>query len=1163
MTSNFFDRLQALSPEKRFDKLTCFPDRLAKVNQVDRLHYLLREEVNSNSHGIENIKNAWYEAKRQIRDTEGYSNNIRLARSLSEKAGVDERHQNSGKQIGLLYRYALIFTSLNSLSMNIPPDLLLVATRNSVLSPLEALTIIQQLSDDEQKAKMLIGLIPDLDVSLLDQSIGIIQRITNVRHRVTALTQSAYYFSLSEKLLEQVFNVVLELPDTGRDGLECPLIKGLVGIAPYLKESQLKEALIIARRLDDRYYKDGEEALVGLLPRLAQLDKPDIALTLIQEKNWYTDGAQERVLGDIIPSLPERLLSEACAMVPRLRDLDAKQRVLGQLALRFAKQRWFQQALATAQEITSDFNRCKLLAELSLHLPEPWQSEALQQVSIAAQRAVETIHETLKYSFKGECALAIAELVPYLPESQHDAAVQKILKEIEFIQENPVYMRTKVLIELASLLPTSQVHHILAAVQGSKYTFDRIAVLEAIAPRLPEHLFPAARALIKPLAKNVDSHAAVIIAISPCLCKQSLQHILEALSKPELPLRRILASAPWTLPGKSSAGKSISPPLALVVRLYSEATKAFVLRAIALYIPEDSLPQALETAKKIKNAEDRVQVLMALMPRLHNKLDCLNQVVSAINDINSDNKRIQTMIELILSVPQSLQADALRKMLPTIQLIDDEEQWVQSLAELTPYLPISLRRQKIEQVIRGVRAILTEDEYCRAMKLLLPLLGSQGDHRQALAIVQKVQSNDFQAEALTGIALSLSQQGDSVQALDVAQTIGSSQAKALVLAELVSFLPEPQRTTIAQQVVTIVQEMGWRRETWAIMQKLAPDLAELLIEQELGKVQALVEMRARNFAYGDEDLRLSELIPYLSKRLLPEALKIARNVPSNRRDAILIALAPRLAEEGYPQVAIDAAQKIESEHERVKVLALLVPCLPDRLREDMLPSVLAGAQAITHKRHQVVALAALVPYFSEPLQSEIFQYVLSARIGDQEYVVALAKMAKCLSPTQREHVFELAMHAALRISSPNGRASAFDQLAELASLEARGESLWQAMLAVWEIRDAPKVYLTNQLEQLACHLAQLPYPILYPLWCKMLDHFAKGTRQELLNKTRILVPIMVALGGAEAVTEAFCAVHDIGRWWPSRSSRRTNEAARKAMRTIIQHRCSYLDEANP
>jgi hypothetical protein len=29
-----------------------------------------------------------------------------------------------------------------------------------------------------------------------------------------------------------------------------------------------------------------------------------------------------------------------------------------------------------------------------------------------------------------------------------------------------------------------------------------------------------------------------------------------------------------------------------------------------------------------------------------------------------------------------------------------------------------------------------------------------------------------------------------------------------------------------------------------------------------------------------------------------------------------------------------------------------------------------------------------------------------------------------------------------------------------------------------------------------------------------------------------LVPVLAALGGAEAVAEAFRAIQDVGRWWP-------------------------------
>lgn len=67
---------------------------------------------------------------------------------------------------------------------------------------------------------------------------------------------------------------------------------------------------------------------------------------------------------------------------------------------------------------------------------------------------------------------------------------------------------------------------------------------------------------------------------------------------------------------------------------------------------------------------------------------------------------------------------------------------------------------------------------------------------------------------------------------------------------------------------------------------------------------------------------------------------------------------------------------------------------------------------------------------------------------------------------------------------------------------------------------------------LAPHLAQLPSSVLFTLWQKTLPLLARRTRADLLNDLRALGQGIVAMEGAEAVTETFRAIQDVGRWWP-------------------------------
>jgi hypothetical protein len=73
---------------------------------------------------------------------------------------------------------------------------------------------------------------------------------------------------------------------------------------------------------------------------------------------------------------------------------------------------------------------------------------------------------------------------------------------------------------------------------------------------------------------------------------------------------------------------------------------------------------------------------------------------------------------------------------------------------------------------------------------------------------------------------------------------------------------------------------------------------------------------------------------------------------------------------------------------------------------------------------------------------------------------------------------------------------------------------------------------SKALAALACYLPQLPRATLLSLWQETLHVLAARTRPNLLADIRALIPVILALGGEEAISGVFCAIQDVGRWWP-------------------------------
>ena len=73
---------------------------------------------------------------------------------------------------------------------------------------------------------------------------------------------------------------------------------------------------------------------------------------------------------------------------------------------------------------------------------------------------------------------------------------------------------------------------------------------------------------------------------------------------------------------------------------------------------------------------------------------------------------------------------------------------------------------------------------------------------------------------------------------------------------------------------------------------------------------------------------------------------------------------------------------------------------------------------------------------------------------------------------------------------------------------------------------------SSVLAALAPHLAALHPTDLYPLWRETLHLSSRRPRSDLLLDIGALVPVIVALGGHDALADTARAIGDVCRWWP-------------------------------
>jgi hypothetical protein len=379
------------------------------------------------------------------------------------------------------------------------------------------------------------------------------------------------------------------------------------------------------------------------------------------------------------------------------------------------------------------------------------------------------------------------------------------------------------------------------------------------------------------------------------------------------------------------------------------------------------------------------------------------------------------------------------------------------------------------------------------------------------------------------------------EALEAARAIGDEERRAATLATLAAHLESPQRAPILREALEAARAISdeWRRaETLATLATyLEPPLRE----------PALCKALERARAISDEWRRaetLAELAPHLEPPLrasvLREALEAARTIGVQwMRATPLASLAPHLEPLLRAPVlreALEAARAIGVEWLRAATLAMVAQHLEPPLRAPVLREALEAARAIGDDWRRAAILATLAPHLEPPQCEPVLREALEAAraIGDEEQTTAQATLAPRLSELRylSKTLSEMrhrrkALEAARAIDDDEQRAAT---LAVHLESPLRAPALREALEAARAIGD--KLARATTLATLAPRLAELPPTMLYPIWSETLWVLTVRSRKDLLSDLRDLSPVIVALGGAEAVTETIRAIQDVQRWWP-------------------------------
>jgi hypothetical protein len=859
--------------------------------------------------------------------------------------------------------------------------------------------------------------------------------------------------------------------------------------------------------------------------------------------------------------------------------------------------------LAYARQMPGSWHKALALAGVARHLPEPLQGNVLREAWETA-RAMQYFPEEGWRRFRFDVFEPFEDLPQAWELEAQEAEYASQLALVEDLGEDwgefasyrpePQYSRARALASFASHLPESLkgevLHEALEAARAIEEPHHRANALTAIVTHWPAPLQDGVLDEALAAVRALDQHTVRVTSWTTKLGQdwaESLQSLAQAAAEQYSQYYRAQALAAlaqylaepmkgkilheamglaqaltgiltseseqvrtlWAEPGPYQF-KSLVPRKALELAQTAEDQdlryrRAKILTAIGPQLPEPQkgkvLQEALGLVRSLKDALDSESIEVTEWPsgvlfRPYRQLDRIwglelepfgaealryrrAMALAALGPHLPGPQKGEILNEAfegartLVAAPQ--REEILDELLEGAWALDVARLRAEVLTALAPYLPEPSLCEAFEWAwVLDVARLRAEVLTALAPYLPEPMKGDALDATWGL--VRVLQDQDYRARTLTALGPYLPEphKGEVLdEALQLARTLEKPQSRAEVLAELMPYLPEPVKGNVLHEVLGLVRVFQWPPLQGKVLTALAPYLPEQLLPEALTAVRAIENEWAPEKPNPHRALTLIALLAHL-----PEALKA----------------------EVLPEV-LAATQALKDENPLTwsYVLVGLAPHLPEALKAKVLLEALAAARALVDpdrlEGQRAYVLTVLALRLSEPLKSEaLSEAVAAARARTHNgglWVRTLVGLALQLPASLKDEVLSEAVAAARAIHYRGFQAEMLARLVSSLPERVKREVLSEAVVAIrGTLGDRDQ--RARVLSWLAPQLAELPATSLYPLWRETLHLQATQGRRYLLLDHYELINVLVKLGGVEAVTETTRAVQDVGQWWP-------------------------------
>lgn len=1036
----------------------------------------------------EHQHNAWFEAKQLNADIDAFMSDVEQAGRMAAR---DDVHL-----VERAVRYAALSSSARSTTSQLPPPIVVAATRHGLWPIKTAWKHANALLERKQTSLTIAGLAPyltedlveqslldwtegDLSVGWLDVVVALAPRLKP--RRLAAAVERHFaelycrgdvdaFARLCPYLPEESLRVILTVLATKFWGSDR-ISEIIAAIAHRLPDALLPEVLDLLRTDFPHYGRDawtalsprmssetldqalrqvleteGEfdqvVALAGLLPRLVQLGKPERALELArQRKQWDA----ERVLLSLLPNLVETGLTEQAFALTEDLPSDHYQ---GWAIERMAKgmpSDLIDRAITFSRGLTEPYPRfcafCALAPRLAPAIRESVLADAL--LAVANIERSEFDNSFRLHSAGLTRARALSQLIPLFLDLGCVARAAEALWQ---------------LFEIPSHLLNDHGFSPPSAADKEEYGLLKAVALGRLLP-------------------DVDDATAEQLMIPRHLPSNYLRgQVLEA-------------AAPRLKPAALRAW-------------FEQARSVDEIGALAPHVPRLWFDEVLREKRLKFYPEAQVELIGAIAPHLNQaQLQEALDILRSVRDKLGQAVAIAALSSYLEDSDRKLYAEqALAAAQATGSLYDSSRS--QALSDIAPYLPLAV----LELAIADAKILGYDFLRCQALVALLPALGATGAVEEAWAEA-KLLTGTYRAEVMTKL-LSVAPDHLLEELPHLAPWMNSGYEGEILIIRAAECLPARSLEHLFKGLLSHISQNGEGVTLLACVAIRTPSkfrervrIVAEATDQHVAGAEILARLAALS-ATDDRERLLAEAVERLApspfvNQLESAVAAVSSAMPADRMDE----LTKRLA--SWP----DGSGRNEA-------LASIAPYLGLEQVTDLLGKISRSSEGSRVASALVVRLARLGAVTEA--QTRYLTLPSWAKAG------AIGELAPYLTVQGLERTIE------------DARSQGDEQGHGSRTLCALGPHLVpdlhaQGLAAAMEI--ANKFYRRPAMQVMVQGLLHAPPSTRLQALLQALAISSRRERSELLYDFGALASLVANVGGSMAVRASIIAISDCTRWW--------------------------------